>query len=162
MDIPVSAGLAGGRVSCPSCGREVDVPKLRDLSRLREQPSAVPTQTRWSAAHAVFFAGAALAAVSFVAAALVLPRTDTAVELDGIRAAVRAAPDQDIYKAWKQGLARSGVARPPTSEEQRLLRTSRFAIEVSRWLQLLGGLGALAAAAAGVRAFTQSAAGGGR
>ena len=142
-----------------SCGRSIDVPKWRELAQLREQPAAPATQTRWSPAHAVFFAGAALAAACFAAAALVLPRTDIAVELEGIRAAVRAAPDQDIYKAWKQGLARSGVARPPTPDEQKLLRTSRFALGVSRGLQLLGGLGALAAAAAGVRAFTKSASG---
>jgi hypothetical protein len=75
-----------------------------------------------------------------------------AFDLEAIRAAVRAAPDQDIYKAWKQGLSRSGVARPPTPEEQKLLRTSRFSDGVSRGLQILGGLGALTAAAAAVRA----------
>jgi hypothetical protein len=161
-DIPVSAGLAGGRVDCPSCGRSIDVPKFRELSRLREQPAAAATQTRWSPAHAVFFAGAAWAVVCYAAAALVLPRTDIAVDLDGIRAAVRAAPAQDIYRAWKQGLARSGVARPPTPEEQKLLRTSRFSLGVSRGLQLLGVFGALAAAAAAVRAFANPAAGGRR
>ena len=81
-DIPVSAGLAGGRVDCPSCGRSIDVPKWRELAQLREQPAAPATQTRWSPAHAVFFAGAALAAACFAAAALVLPRTDIAVELE--------------------------------------------------------------------------------
>ena len=162
VDIPVSAGLAGGRVDCPSCGRSVDVPKLRDLSLLREQPSAAATQTRWSPAHAVLLAGTAVAVICWAAAMLVLPRSDVAFDLEAIRAAVRAAPDQDIYKAWKQGLSRSGVARPPTPEEQKLLRTSRFSDGVSRGLQILGGLGALTAAAAAVRAFAKPAAGGGR
>ncbi|MFN5757363.1 MAG: hypothetical protein ACK54F_06820 [Planctomycetia bacterium] len=161
-DIPVSAGLAGGRVNCPSCGRAIDVPKFRELTRLREQPATVSTQTRWSVAHAVVLAGVALALIAWAASMLVLPRADVAVDLEAIRAAVRAAPNQDIYKAWKQGLARSGVARPRTPDEERLLRTSRFSIGVSRGLQILGGLGALAAAAAALRALSQPAAGGGR
>lgn len=162
VDIPVSAGLAGGRVSCPSCGRAIDVPKLRELSRLREQPAAVSTQARWSAAHAVLLAGAAVAVIAWAASVLVLPRADIAFDLESIRAAVRAAPDQDIYKAWKQGLSRSGVARPPTPDEEKLLRASRFSDGVSRGLKILGGLGALVAAAAALRALSQPAAGGGR
>jgi hypothetical protein len=162
VDIPVSAGLAGGRVNCPSCGRAIDVPKLRELSRLQEQPAPVSTQTRWSPAHAVLLAGAALAVIAWAASMLVLPRADSTVDLEVLRAAVRAAPDQDIYKAWKQGLSRSGVARPPTPEEEKLLRASRFSDGVSRGLQILGGLGALAAAAAALRAFAQPAAGGSR
>jgi hypothetical protein len=161
VDIPVSAGLAGGRVSCPSCGRSIDVPKLRELSRLREQPAGSPAQTRWSPAHAVLLAGSAVAVLSWAASMLVLPRSDIAVDLEAIRAAVRAAPDQDIYKAWKQGLSRAGVARPPTPDEEKVLRTSRFSTGVSRGLQLLGGLGALTAAAAALRAVTKSKAGAG-
>lgn len=119
-------------------------------------------QTRWSPAHAVLLAGAAVAVISGAASLLVLPRADSAVDLQVLRAAVRAAPDQEIYKAWKQGLSRSGVARPPTPEEEKLLRVSRFSEGVSRGLQMLGGLGALAAAAAALRAFAQPAAGGSR
>jgi len=159
VDIPVSAGLAGGRVSCPSCGREIDVPKFRELARLREQPVAVSTQTRWSAAHAVGLAGAALAVIAWAASMLVLPRADIAFDRAAIRAAVRAAPDSDIYRAWKQGLSRSGVARPPTTAEEKLLRASRFSEGISRGLQILGGLGALAAAAAALKALSQQAAG---
>lgn len=162
VDIPVSAGQAGGRVNCPSCGRSIDVPKLRELSRLQEQPAPLSMQTRWSPAHAVLLAGAAVAVISGAASLLVLPRADSAVDLQVLRAAVRAAPDQEIYKAWKQGLSRSGVARPPTPEEEKLLRVSRFSEGVSRGLQMLGGLGALAAAAAALRAFAQPAAGGSR
>lgn len=162
VDIPVSAGLAGGRVRCPSCGREIDVPKWRELSRLRERPVAAPTQTRWSAAHAVGLAGAAVAVIAWAASMLVLPRAEIVVDRAAIQAAARAAPDQDMYKAWKQGLSRSVVARPPTPDEEKLLRASRFSDGVSRGLQILGGLGALAAAAAVLKALSQPAAGVGR
>jgi len=162
VDIPVSAGLAGGRVSCPSCGREIDVPTLRELSRLREQPVALPAQTRWTVAHAVGLAGAALAVIAWAGSVLVLPRTDIAFDRAAIQAAVRAAPDPDIYKAWKQGLSRSGVARPPTPAEEQLLRARRFSDGVSRGLQILGGLGALAVAAAALKVFSHPAAGVGR
>jgi hypothetical protein len=161
-DIPVSAGLAGGRVNCPSCGRAVDVPKLRELGQLREQQRAVAEQTRWSAAHAVLLAGTAVAAIAWAASLLVLPRTNSVVDPAAIRAAVQAASDQDIYRAWKQGLSRSGVQRPPTDEEQKLLRTSQFSGGVSRGLQILGALGALAAVAAAIKVVGQPAAGGGR
>jgi len=161
-DIPVSAGLAGDRVTCPSCGRAVDVPKLRELGQLRTQERAPALQTHWSAAHAVLLAGAALAAISWTASLLVLPRAGIAVDPAAIRAAVQAAPDQDIYRAWKQGLSRSGVQRPPTEEEQKLLRTSQFSGGVSRGLQMLGVLGALAATAAAIRVSGKPAAGGGR
>lgn len=162
VDIPVSAGLAGGRVNCPSCGRAIDVPKLRELSRLQERPAPVVTQTRWSPAHAVLLAGAAAAVIAWAASLLILPRTDSAVDLAAIRAAVRSAPDEDIYRVWKQGLSRSGVDRPPTPEEEKRLRASRFSEGVSRGLNILGGLGAVAAIAAALRVFAQPAAGGSR
>ncbi|MEI7782172.1 MAG: hypothetical protein WCJ18_09645 [Planctomycetota bacterium] len=161
-DIPVSAGLAGGRVNCPACGRTVDVPKLRELGQLRTQELAPVVRTRWSGAHAVLLAGAALAAISWVASLLVVPRTDSGVDPAAIRAVVQAASDQDVYRVWKQGLSRSSVQRPPTDEEQKLLRISRFSGGVSRGLQMLGTLGALAAAAAAIKVLGKPAAGGGR
>jgi hypothetical protein len=152
-DIPVSAGVAGGRASCPSCGRSVDVPKLRELSHLRARAAVQPNETRWSLAHALLLAGLAVAAISWAAAFALVPRAGAVVDREAIRAAAQAAADADIYKAWKQGFSRAGVARPPTEEEQRLLRTSRFSAGVSRVLQVLGGLGVLVAAAAAARAF---------
>jgi hypothetical protein len=110
----------------------------------------------------VLLAGTAVAAIAWAASLLVLPRTDSVVDPAAIRAAVQAASDQDIYRAWKQGLSRSGVQRPPTDEEQKLLRTSQFSGGVSRGLQILGALGALAAAAAAIKVAGQPAAGGGR
>lgn len=161
-DIPVSAGQAGGRVTCPSCGRAVDVPKLRELGQLHEQKKPPESQTRWSPSHAVLLAGAVVAAIAWLASVLVLPRTGSVIDPAALRAAVEAASDQDIYKAWKQGLSRSGVQRPPTDEEQRFLRTSRFSDGVSRGLQIVAALGAIAAAAAAMKVFAQPASGGGR
>ena len=132
------------------------------LARLRERPAPLSTQTRWSPAHAVLLAGAALAVIAWASSLLVLPRTDSAVDLAAIRAAVRSAPDEDIYRVWKQGLSRSGVDRPPTPEEEKRLRASRFSEGVSRGLNILGGLGAVAAIAAALRVFAQPAAGGSR
>lgn len=154
-DIFVSAGQAGDRVTCPSCRRAIDVPKLRELGQLRERENIPATQTRWSPTHAVLLAGVAAAAIAWLAALAVLPRGGNVIDPETIRAAVQSASDQDVYKAWKQSLSRSGIQRPPTPDEQKLLRLSQFSTDVSRGLQIMGALGAVVAAAAALRLFAR-------
>lgn len=153
-DVAVGAGQAGGRVMCPACGRDVEVPKLRELERLREQlPIAVPRRMPWGPLHAVALVAAVVAIVAWTAALFMSRSTPTgAVDLDAFRAAVQAADDAKVYAAWKRGTYDS-VERPLTSDEEKLLQVSRFTGGVSRTLQLLGGLGALTALVAGAAAL---------
>ena len=153
-DIPVSVGQAGDRVACPACGREADVPKLREFGGLRRNEAAISSaQTPWTAAHAALLCGGVLAVLAGAGVVLVQPRANTVVTAEAIRAAVRAADDREIYKAWKESLSRSGVRRPPTPEEQSLERQARFAAGVSRALLALAAVGGIAAAAAAFRVF---------
>jgi len=156
-EIPVNKGQAGGSVTCPACGAGVAVPKFRDFDRLREQSTTVTHGTVWTAAHAWLLTGLVTAALSWTAAGLVRFRTVDIVNPEAIRAAVAAASDIDVYKAWKQELSRVGVRRPPTGAEEALLRSWQFSDGVARTLQSLGTLGALAAAAAAAVLFSRSA-----
>jgi len=61
-DIPVGVGQAGGRVTCPACARDVDVPKLRLLGNLSAMaPVVQPVETRWGVAHGLTLCGVVLA-----------------------------------------------------------------------------------------------------
>jgi len=149
-EIPVSKGQAGGQVTCPTCGAVVAVPKLRDFAGLREQVATVTSGTVWTAAHAWLLTGLVAAALGWSAAGLARSGIANTFSPDAIRAAVAAANDVDVYKAWKQELSQAGVWRPPSAAEEKLLRAWQFSSGVARILQFVGTLGALAAAAAAV------------
>jgi hypothetical protein len=155
-DVPVSPGQAGDRVICPACGREVDVPKLREFGGLRRHATeASASQTPWSVAHAVLLSGVVLATLCGAGSFFILPQTEIVLNAEAIRAAVRAADDRDVYRAWKQSFSRQGVRRPPTDEEKQLQRFARFSGGVSQALWIVGALGAVAAAAAAVGIFSR-------
>lgn len=140
--IVITTGQAGGVVTCPACGREVAVPKLRDFSRLEpvERGQSGP-QTGWRLAHACMLAGGITAVLALAAAATLGVPPEATITSEAIRANVAAASDQQIFEAWKL-LSQSGVARPPLPEEKRLQQRSHFWEGVSRGLLVLGGLGA--------------------
>lgn len=153
-DVPVSVGQAGDRVVCPACGRDVDVPKLRDFAGLRRRATDdSAAQTPWSVAHAVLLAGVVVATLAGAGSVLIQPRNETAFNAEAIRAAIRSADDIEVYRAWKQSLSRSGVRRPPTSEEKQLQQRARFSGGIGQALRIVGALAAAAAAAAAGRIF---------
>ena len=156
-DIPVGVGQAGGRVTCPVCARDVDVPKLRLLGNLRAMAPAVqPVETRWGVAHGLTLCGVVLALLAWTAALLIGSPTRAVVDATSIRSAVDAVSDAEIYQAW-QMLARSEVSRPPTADEHNLLRLTRFVGGITSALRLAGGMGAVAAIVGGLLLLTRRA-----
>lgn len=63
-NVSVDVGQAGGRVACPSCGAQLDVPPLRKLRHLPTvAPESRPVRSTWSARQGVATAALILAAV---------------------------------------------------------------------------------------------------
>jgi hypothetical protein len=148
----VTAGQAGGRVECRQCGRELAVPKLGDLSRLRRQDAAPrPHGVAWRPAQAVVFLGAIASAAALLASLWIGPRATGVLDERSLRTAVRAVDDLTAYRVWSEGLSRVGVRRPPADEELALLRQTRFADGIRGGLHLVAACGALAVVAAGLR-----------
>lgn len=149
-EIDVVSGQAGGQVACPSCSARNDVPKFRDLDQLRIKPQASVKQSRrWGLAQAVAVAGVACAVLAWGTAALVGATPKAALDATMIRANIDAGEDAALYRSL-QDLAESSVNRGALRGEVDLQRRARFAQGISRAMYLIGGLGALAAAVAGV------------
>lgn len=155
-EIEIVVGQAGGSLSCPACGRRVDVPKLRDFAGLRvKSVAAAPPGRRWGLPHAVALAGVAVAAIAWGAAAVVGAVPKAAFSPEQIRADVRAEDDLVLYQGL-QDLATASVARMPMREEFQLQRRAYFAAGMSRTLTMLGGVAAVVAAAAGLALLVAS------
>lgn len=151
-DIEIVAGQAGGSATCPACGSGCDVPKLRDLGALRQKPVSSDRSgsgKSWGMPQAVALAGLACAVLSFGAAALLGSPPASAVSFAETRARIQAGDDKALYESLDQ-LSRATVDRPPLPEEVGLQRHARFIEGISRAFYALGGLGAVAAAAAGI------------
>jgi hypothetical protein len=148
--VSVTAGQAGGRTACAACGREIDVPRLRDLTAYAlDQPrgTVVP---RSGLGRGLLVAGCAVAIGAAVLASslvpigrLFFPQPATVAE---IQAAVAAAPPTAVHSAW-QSMARSGVARPATPEELRLQQFAAHAAGVANLLWGISGIGLVVAVA---------------
>jgi hypothetical protein len=155
-EIDVVSGQAGGQVDCPSCGRLNEVPKFRDLDRLRIKPHAAVGQSRrWGLTQAVSLAGVACAVLAWGTAALVGSTPKAAFDPAMIRANIEGGDDAALYRSLQE-LAQSSVNRGPLRGEVDLQRRARFAQGVSRALFVVGGLGALAAAVAGCAALAST------
>lgn len=149
-EIDVVAGQAGGQVACPGCGRQTDVPKYRDLSRLRIKPAASAGQAgSWGLPQAVALAGVACAALSWGTAAWIGSTPTSALDLDMIRANIEAGDDTALYNSL-QHYAQSSVDRGAIQGEVALQRRARFAQRMSGALYGIGGAGAVAALVAGL------------
>lgn len=168
--VPVTAGQAGGRASCSSCGREIDVPRLRDLAGYAVEQSRAAEAPRSGVGRGLLVAGSAAAIGAALLAAALVPvgglffrQPPTAAE---IRAAVAAAPTVQVHEAW-QSMARSGVGRPATQDELRLQQFAAHATGVTTLLWGLSGVGLVTAllgatiAASGRSAGAGQAGGGG-
>jgi hypothetical protein len=140
--IVVGQGQAGGRAACSACGREIDVPRLGELGRLKPVAAASTAPPRtWTPAHACLVGGLAVAVIAWPAAVYVGKAPEPAVDFATVRAAVLASPIREIYKEW-QFLSRAGVARPPMVEEQRVLLIARSAGGLANALKIVAGIGA--------------------
>ena len=162
--VPVTAGQAGGRVSCSSCGREIDVPRLRDLAGYAVEQPRVAAAPRSGLGRGLLVAGSAAAIGAALLAVALVPvgglffrQPPTVAEL---RAAVAAAPTVQVHEVW-QSMARSGVGRPATQEELRLQQFAAHATGVARLLWGISGVGLVTALAGAAIAFSGRAGGGG-
>lgn len=154
-EIDVVAGQAGGEVVCPACGGQNDVPKFRDLGQLRIKAESSAPSSRWGVLQAVALAGIAWAALSWGTAAWVGAVPKAALDADWIRANIDAGDDKALYESL-ENYSRSSVERLPLNGEVALQRQTRFAQGMSRTLYALGGLGALAAAGAGLASLARA------
>ena len=150
-EMDVVAGQAGGEVACPSCGRRNSVPKFRDLGQLRIKTESSAGSSRWGLPQAVAWAGVACAILSWGTAAWVAAVPKMALDPNMIRANIEAGDDKALYESL-QNYARFPVERPPFVGEVALQRQTLFAQGMARTLYVIGGVGALAAAVAGVAA----------
>jgi len=149
-EIDVVSGQAGGQVECPSCGGRNDVPKFRDLNQLRIKPQSPVGQSRgWGLPQAVTLAGVACAVLAWSTAAMVGETPKSALDAAMIRANIEAGDDKALYQSL-QDYAESSVNRGTLRGEFDLQRRARFVQGISRAMYFIGGLGALAAAVAGV------------
>lgn len=131
--LEVAAGQAGDRVRCKTCGADMLVPRLGELSRLERVPRPERTRQPWSVGQAIGLAGGCFAVLSAVAALMIGPCSQAAPTVDttGIQAAVSAADAGTIYRGW-QAMDRNGIRRPLLPEEERAGRIHRFASSMSR------------------------------
>jgi len=156
-DVAVTAGQAGGRVTCGQCGRELGVPKLGDLARLRRKDVAESGRPMtWRPAQAVAFLGTMVAVGAALGAVWIAPRTAGVLDERALRAAVLTVDDLAVYRVWSEGLSRTGVARPPADEELALQRQTRFADSMRGVLGVVAATAALAGLAAGARLLMDS------
>lgn len=118
-DIPVASSQAGGLATCPACGREEPVPRLRDLGKLRVATTAPKARAvgRWTAMHALLLAGGLLAATAGLLSMSFTPPEVDLFDDETIRSSVMRAPTDEVYSAFVARLAHASVDRPPTDLE---------------------------------------------
>jgi len=151
-EIEVVRGQAGGSVACPACGRQNDVPKLRDFDELKTRSqSSGPATGRWSTTHALALAGVICATLSFAGAAAIMGSTPKAAfDPERVRSDILASEDDARLYHSLQELSTASTPRTAMREEVDLQRRAIFATGMARVLQVVGGLGTLVAVAAGL------------
>jgi hypothetical protein len=151
--VAVRAGQAGERISGPSCGAQIAVPRLRDLEQLPVAEPSASAPRRWDAARGYVLAGIALATLAALAAAstpllggwFLAPIVPDAV----IRAAINGAADADVYVAWR-AVRRVGVNRAVTHDEARRILFTQLAGSLTAVFWGVAAIGAGLAAVGGV------------
>ena len=142
--VAVGPGQAGGRTACPRCGAGVVVPRLGALEGLPLAAAPEAVAAAWTPAHACLLGGTAVAVLALVAAVLLSRGPRAAIDPAVIRSVVSEASVAAVYQRW-QALERSGVARPPVPEEERMIHAARSSRAIGI---VLGGVGLVAAAVA--------------
>ena len=148
--IEVVAGQAGGRVECPSCHRQTDVPTFRELNRLPlKNPVVTGPRSKGRTPQRVALAGLAFALLSSGAALLLGSPPKGALDHEAIRASIHDSSDTELYEAL-DGYRNADVARYTYPAEMSLLRQTFYMKNLSRTLYALSGLGVLVAAISGL------------
>jgi hypothetical protein len=132
----VNAGQAGDEAGCASCGRVIQVPKLRDLGSFRVAESTSEAHRDRNVSSTNYRLAAVGAAVLLVASFLVMPAVPD-ISADMHREVMARMTDAEIHSLWTDVLAKNNVRRPPTSEELTLQRRHRKAAVMSLALQLV-------------------------
>lgn len=148
--LPVTAGQAGGTIVCRACGREIDVPRLRELAAFAVEPGRAEAPATAAPGRGMIVAGSVVAVAAAALAVALVPLGrfffSQPPTPEVIRAAIDAAPPASIQFAW-QALAATGVHRPPTAEELQLQQFAAHASGVAMFLWGVAVLGALLVAA---------------
>lgn len=149
-DIVVTVAKAGGVATCPACGVESAVPKLRDLSRL--EPAKVPGRqagsarpVTWTAAHTMLLAGALVAAACGLGSVALVPPEVKIMESRTIRDSVMSAPTDEVFTVLRTRLASFGIERPPTADEAKSTARADFYLALRDALRAAAAIGALIA-----------------
>lgn len=147
-DIVVTAARAGGLVTCPTCGGERPVPKLRDLSGLTVATATarntVSTHgSAWTAAHTMLLAGALVAAACGLGSLSFVPPAAKLMDSRTIRDSVMGAPTDEVFTVLRTRLAPLGIERPPTADEAESKARSDFYTALRDGLRIAAAAGAL-------------------
>ncbi len=149
-DIPVTSSQAGGQATCPACGREEQVPRLRDLGKLRvatapREKGEAGAGQRWTGMHALVLAGSLLAAAAGLLSVSFTPPEVNLYDDDTIKSSVMRAPTDEVYTAWATRLSHASVDRPPTEMEAKSMARSDYYHTLRDRLRAAAALGALLA-----------------
>ena len=150
-EVPVGAAQAGGRIACQGCGRQLEVPKLRDLGKLpfREQ-SVVPLRAGWNPGQLLLLLGSLLTigcGLLLIAVPPPPPRPDVTPL---IKRAVYDTSIHDCYSNWKTMLSRTGVGRALMPSEKRMQRMESFQNGIRFVLTSVAALATVAALGGGL------------
>jgi len=150
-EIAVSGGQAGGQVVCTNCQTVVNVPKLREISRLPLAQEAVSRSRRgWGPAQGMLLAGGLVAFVSWGAAAWLGRTIESPVDPEAIRQNVALQTDSQIYEAWKNHFSTTTVSRPQMVVEKLFAQQTFLRRGMAFALAGLGAVGAIVGVAGGL------------
>ena len=147
MDILVTSSQAGGLATCPACGRQEPVPRLRDLGKLRVVTEVASARTAggWTAWHGLLLAGSLLAATTGLLSVSFTPPEVELFDDVTIKSSVMKAPTDEVYSAWATRLVHASIDRPPTEIEAKSRGRSDYYHSLQNSLRIAAALGALAA-----------------
>ena len=147
VDIPVSSSQAGGLATCPACGRQEPVPRLRDLGRLRvvAEVAGARTPASWTGWHSFLLAGSLLAATAGLLSVSFTPPEVDFFDDATIKSSAMKAPTDEVYTAWATRLVHASIDRPPTEIEAKSRGRSDYYHSLQNGLRTAAAVGALLA-----------------
>jgi hypothetical protein len=140
----VTGAQAGGQIRCEACGRDLPIPKFRDLGKLRpaaqlDRPSG--SVGRWSAMHTLLLVGGLLAAASGLGSLTITPPSAEVFDSPTLRDSVMGSPTAVVYEAWKIRLDPTGIDRPLSEMESKAKSRSDFYTNLRNGLRAAAVLG---------------------
>ena len=151
VDIPVTSSQAGGLATCPSCGRQETVPRLRDLGKLRVATDEAPARSSagWTGWHGLLLAGSLLAAAAGMLSVSFTPPEVDLFDDATIKSSVMKTPIDEVYEVYLARLSHTSIDRPPTDLEARSQARADYYHSLRNGLRTAAALGALAAVVGG-------------